>query len=327
MKRLKRILCSLFSLCLALLMTLPVSAKEEEYTYTIRFFSGRQGLFAGGEMMVFEGLHYGDRINFYQSAVILNDNSKYYIRGIRESGKDNSDSTQASSFVVTGDRDYVVAYGILGDATSYTINYIDEEGNALAPSETYYGNVGDRPVVAYLYIEGWTPEAYNITKTLEKDPSENIFNFVYTRVQEPAVPAPEPDEPDAPAVSPSPEQPGDTGNAGGTDDTGVTVIPAPQEPDDNVPEPDENPGVDEEDNPLPDDQDIPDDEVPTGGGPDELRDLDELDIPTSSFLALAADARLLGIPVPVIIVLGLGIIGIAWYFLIMRKKEKKEKEV
>ena len=39
--------------------------------------------------------------------------------------------------------------------TSYTVNYVDENGNELAPSRTYYGNVGDRPVVAYLYMDGY----------------------------------------------------------------------------------------------------------------------------------------------------------------------------
>lgn len=169
MKTLKRILYTALCLCLLLTTALPASAREEEYTYTVRFFAGKQGTFQNGEIMLVEKeLHYGDRINFYYNAVNLHDNSKYYIRGIRESGKDNSDSFQTSSFVVTGDMDYVIAYGILGDATSYTINYVDTEGNTLAPSETYYGNVGDRPVVAYIYIEGWTPQAYNMTQTDRK---------------------------------------------------------------------------------------------------------------------------------------------------------------
>ena len=49
MKRCKRIIHIFLSLCLFLAMTLPVSAKEEEYTYTIRFFAGKQGSFATGD--------------------------------------------------------------------------------------------------------------------------------------------------------------------------------------------------------------------------------------------------------------------------------------
>ena len=321
MKRWKCFLNIILSVCLFLAMTLPASAKEEEYTYTIRFFAGKQGCFATGEMVEFTGLHYGARINFYHNAVTLNDNSKYYVRGIRESGKDNSDSTQANSFVVTGDMDYVVAYGILGDATSYTINYVDGAGNALAPGETYYGNVGDRPVVAYIYIEGWTPEAYNMTQTLQKDPAENVFTFVYTRNEEgtapqPPAPAPQPEAPapeiPAPAPAPAPTIP---------TVPGFEVIEDPELP--TAGGPGGNLGAQGEGGI---EQSILDAETPTANGPDEIRDLDEEDVPTSNFLRVAADARLLGIPVPVIVVLVLGIVGAAWYFLILDKKKKKEEK-
>ncbi len=67
-------------------------------------------------------------------------------------------------------------------------------------------------------------------------------------------------------------------------------------------------------------------ETPTANGPDEIRDLDEQDVPTSNFLKVAADARLLGIPVPVILITAFGAVGAAWYFLIWNKKKKKEEE-
>ena len=328
MKRLKRFFYTFLSMCLLLGMTLPVSAKEEEYTYTVRFFAGQQGSFATGEMVEFTGLHYGTRINFYQNAVTLNDNSKYYVRGIRESGKDNSDSTQANSFVVTEDMDYVVAYGILGDATSYTINYRDSAGNALAPSETYYGNVGDRPVVAYIYIEGWTPEAYNMTQTLQKDPAENVFTFIYTRnVEEqpaPQPPAPEP-EPAAPTPEPAPAPQPPAPEPAVPAVPGFEVIEDPELP--TAPGPGGAGDAQDAQTPGGDgnEQNIPDEETPTDDGPQEIVDMDEQEVPTGNFLQIAAEARLLGIPVPVVIILALGAVGAAWYFLFMRKKKKEEK--
>lgn len=317
----KRVLYTVLSLWLIMQTAFPVSAKEQEYTYTIRFFAGRQGTFESGEMMVFEGLHYGDRVNFYQNAVTLNDNSKYYIRGIRESGKDNSDSTQTSSFVVTGDRDYVVAYGILGDATSYTILYEDEAGNTLAPSETYYGNVGDRPVVAYLYIEGWTPEAYNMTQTLKKDPAENVFTFVYTReVQTPAV-QPEP------APEPAPWNPAEVPPAGGVTVIPATPAPPGEEPGEGgeLPQDGETPDEGEEPQTPDEGTEIPDNETPVGNAPDELRDMDESQTPLGGLFDIGSDARLLGIPVPVVIITALGAIGAAWFFLIAKRRKKEEK--
>ncbi len=325
MKRLKKTVAVILSFGLLLTTCLPVFAAGEEYTYTIRFFSGRQGSFQSGEMMVFSDLHYGDRVNFYRSAVSLHDNSKYYIRGVRESGRDNSDSTadQTASFMVTGDRDYVIAYGILGDATSYTINYEDENGRTLAPSEMYYGNVGDRPVVAYLYIDGYRPQAYNLTQTLKKDPAENIFTFIYTRETQgtgggtteetgetpggtPEAPEAAPPEGTAAATAPAPA------------DGGVAVIPGGGAPGGAA-------GADAAGD-AGDLTEVPDEDVPQT---DELVDLDDEDVPLAGLpdiLNIASDAKLLGIPVPIVLATTLALLGLGWYVLIGKKRKKKEEK-
>ena len=160
-----------------------VGAAEPEYTYKVRIFSGAQGTIGGAEVKVYDNLQYGWRIIFNQGDITLKDNSKYYVKGIRESGMDNNTATNnLPSESVTGDKDYVVVYGILGDSVAYTVNYVDEDGNELYPSETFYGNVGDQPVIAYRYIEGYQPQAYNETMTLKQNAADNIFTFVYTPV-------------------------------------------------------------------------------------------------------------------------------------------------
>ena len=97
------------------------------------------------------------------------------------SGRDNASSKRldAPAFIVTGDADYVVAYGIKGNMVAYTVNYQDASGNSLAESQTFYGNVGDKPVVAYRYVENYIPDALALTKTLSDNESENIFTFTY----------------------------------------------------------------------------------------------------------------------------------------------------
>ena len=184
MKSMKKLLALLLSL---LLLGAASAMAAGEYTYTVRIYAGGQGLINGEEVVVYEGLHSGDRVTFNLRSVTLADGSKYYVKGIRESGKDNN-TVGVTSFLVTRDRDYVVAYGILGDAVAYTINYVDREGRQLAPSETYYGNVGDKPVIAYLYIDGYEPLYYNLTKTLSDNAAENVFDFVYTAVVRPTAP-------------------------------------------------------------------------------------------------------------------------------------------
>ncbi|MBR6683897.1 MAG: hypothetical protein IKL38_06110, partial [Firmicutes bacterium] len=187
-------------LAAALLMNLLAASvmAAEPYSYTVTFYAGNQGAFTGaggltvnsdtavitqdGSKIVVSGLQAGDEVGLNaQAAVALDSSSKYYVQGLRLSGRDN-DTVEASVFVVDGDADYVVAYGIKGNQVAYTVNYRDDDGNDLAPSEVFYGNVGDKPVVSYMYIEGYVPEALGLTKTLSANAAENVFTFEYDPV-------------------------------------------------------------------------------------------------------------------------------------------------
>lgn len=184
------VFCLLFCLTVSLLSwATPARAAQEGDggIYTIRILAGAKGkltqgadggvLSADGSMLEYR-LPYGTRMSFQaQERAVPEKDSKYYVKGIWESGRERA----VPSFTVTEDRDFVVAYGIRGNMVAYTVNYVDGEGNELAPSGTYYGNVGDRPVVAFIYLEGWQPQAYNLTKTLAEDASLNVFTFVYAR--------------------------------------------------------------------------------------------------------------------------------------------------
>ena len=184
----KRLMFALCGLCMTALLTAPARAADG-YTYTVRVFAGAQGSIQGQEMVVYSDLRYGAQFTFDPKAVEVKDNGKYYCKGLRESGSDNNGALSMLSFPVTEDCDYVVAYGIKGETVAYTVNYLDANGNALAPSETFYGNAGDRPVVAFQYIEGYQPQAYNLTGTLSGNETENVFSFVYTPVPAAAQPS------------------------------------------------------------------------------------------------------------------------------------------
>lgn len=196
MKKMYKIATVLLAFCF-LLGSVPLSVKAEDYKYQVTIFSGKQGAFSGTAGLVVKGADYsvsntadaivikdlnpGDTVSFEarSGAVALDKDSKYYVQGIRISGRDNNAAVENSSFEVTGDQEYVVAYGIKGDQVAYTINYQDANGNKLADSQTFYGNVGDKPVVAYTYIDGYTPEYRNLTKTLSANAAENVFTFNY----------------------------------------------------------------------------------------------------------------------------------------------------
>jgi len=152
------------------------------YTYTVRFLSGNHGTFAdGSDAYVHSGIQAGDSVQFTaQNAVKLDADSKYYVKGVRLAGRDNSEAELAQLTVkVNKDEDYVVVYGIKGNQVSYTVNYVDTDGKKLADSDVFYGNIGDKPVIAYKYIEGYVPQVYGFTKTLSENEADNVFTFVY----------------------------------------------------------------------------------------------------------------------------------------------------
>ena len=94
-------------------------AKAFSYTYTVSFSAGGQGSINGGvqvrkasgneasvsvsakgDKIIVTGLEYGDVISCdAQGSVALNENSKYYVKGIRLSGRDNNTVAQ-SAFLV-----------------------------------------------------------------------------------------------------------------------------------------------------------------------------------------------------------------------------------
>lgn len=180
------------------------AADNKAYTYRITFYSGNIGEFKDAEgltisneaavvtqdadKIVVSGLNLGDTVGFNAPAnVELDASDKHYVQGVRLGGYDN-DTVAASVFTVERDRDYVVAYGIKGNMATYTIKYQDNYGNTLAPDEVYYGNVGDKPVVPYLYVDGYVPRYIGLTKTLSANNAENIFVFIYDKIPEPTVP-------------------------------------------------------------------------------------------------------------------------------------------
>lgn len=202
MKMCKKLLTSVVAF--AMLFTLLVgnvcaAESKRPYTYTVTFSAGNQGTFSEESLayvtksdgasaslvngkIVVTGLKAGSDVglNNVQDAVKLNEGAeKYYAKGVRFSGRDNDD---APEFKVYRDMDYVVAYGIRGsNTTSYTVHYRYIDGKELAPSETFEGNIGDKPVVCYKYIAGYTPKVIAYTQKLEEDAAKNVFIFEYEK--------------------------------------------------------------------------------------------------------------------------------------------------
>lgn len=234
MKYLKKVRKSLLLLSIMVLVFgQSALAADEEYSYTVRLYAGNQGQLTGsgisvpsnakvsksGTEITITGLKYGDTVYMNPQDAAKSGDSKYYVKGIRRSGRDNSEATE-SSFQVASDRDYVIAYGISGNLVAYTVNYLDGDGNALLDSDTYYGNPGERQYVSSRYIEGYQPQALNLVKTLSTDESKNVFNFQYA-------PIAEEEEEEAPAGgAAAPAAPAGGATAAPAAPAGGTAVPA-----------------------------------------------------------------------------------------------------
>lgn len=254
-------------------------AAEEEYTYTVRLYAGNLGeLTEGGieirsesasiklgkEEAVISGLKYGDTVYIRPQEAAASTDERYYVRGVRRSGRDNSEA-EAPTFHVACDRDYVVAYGVSGDMVAYTVNYQDLDGNEIMQSDTYYGNIGERQYVSSRYIDGYQPQALNMVKTLSQNAAENVFTFQYEAID---------------AGRMEGELPGDETVTGGT---GTATAPEDDDDDDGTAPDDEGEEILDGEIPLGGDADaeIPDNQVPLGGQKN-TEDLDDEQVPLAN---------------------------------------------
>ncbi len=333
MRYLKKIRMMLLALVLAALtmgQSQTAFAADEEYTYTVRLFAGNLGELTGDglqiesagasvdsdkDQVVISGLRYGDTVRIIYQEAAASADERYYVRGVRRSGRDNTEA-EAPTFEVACDRDYVVAYAVSGDLVGYTVHYLDAGGNPLMPSDTYYGNAGERQYVSSRYIDGYQPQALNLVKTLSANESENVFEFRYTPVPEgttaPTAPTAPTETTTTTTTVTAPATPATPGT------TAPTTPAAPEEPD---AEPDE--GEEDQDEGIGGDAGVvvPDEEVPQADRPDQMQDLDDEEVPLAN-LGQNQNSRVMGY-LPVYIGIGaaaaLALAGTAVYLKKRRK--------
>lgn len=327
MKTMKRILSvALLVLVLGLLTLSAFAAGSEGYTYTVRVYPGNNG---EGEYNA-TGLTLSDRINVNVidgKTLVVNgtecitlSNDKYYIKGVRISGQDVSDTRQ--SFAVEGDIDLVVAYGMMNGAVQYTVNYVDMDGNPMEGtpgSITGYGAVGEVIVVGYYPVDGYLPYAYsadgilvqtyNLTNSngLSENAGDNVFTFIYQAI--PAEAAPEA------TAAPGAANANADQNANAPGDANAPGGPEGEAPgDENAPGAEGNEG-----------EDIGDNAVPQAA-PEEILDVDTpLGAPTQNGDAIADGRDAVQTKKAAIIGAGAAVIvigGGTWLGLRGRKKSK-----
>ena len=158
----------------------PVSAQAADRQYVIRVSAGNKGTFPGNEMYTVT-LPYDSYLTVPEAIA----DEGYYVKGIKESGKDSF----MNGYHITKDQDFIVVYGVKGREVRYVIRYLEYGTNTvLAEEQTFYADPGDKPVSSYIYIEGYQPYL-RTTKTLVEDESQNVLFAYYTAIPAPAAAA------------------------------------------------------------------------------------------------------------------------------------------
>lgn len=187
MKHVKRSFALLMMLCLVLSVAVPAFAADPPKDYCqIRVFGGAQrpGLIKTISVERYTtNFNLGNELAAYLGTDVTG--TKYYTRStVRESGE--VEALTSLTIDVEKDKDYVLTYGVKNNLVTYYVQYVDTNGNNIAPAELVPGgqsgpfvaNSGDKVYVAYIEIPGYQPDAYNKAKTLTSD---YTFVFVYSR--------------------------------------------------------------------------------------------------------------------------------------------------
>ena len=164
MKKSNRIIILALSilLCLCILST----AAYADYGYTVRIFAGNQGTFSGESVIVLDGQAPGE-IKFDINSVTVNDTSRYFVKGVRVSGRDNSEFTD--TIRVDRDVDYVVAYGIKGSEVTFTLILKASDTGKELGRKTVYGNKGDKALIKSPYVDGYEASGHYVRIALNGD--------------------------------------------------------------------------------------------------------------------------------------------------------------
>ena len=306
MRFLKKALPLLLILCVFLSVSSTASA---EYDYTVRIYAGNEGAIDGGTVRIIPGVKAGTDLDFDAGAVTVFNPDKYFVKGLRESGRDNHDHIYTNSIPVNHDVDYVVAYGIYGSRVSFTLICVDANTGRELARETHYGNIGDEILIKSPYINRYRPQASYVHRTLEFSSEERTL--LYYPITQTTTPPVTPTSP-APQVTPQPggdqTPPTEGGGEGGQIGAGG-----------------QNPGAT-----TPGAGGLPQEDYP------ETEDVLDMDVPLAAPEASTAPAqnastqKRKALPLWALILAAVSVVGLIvllfWYLLFYRKKKWSEEE-
>jgi len=175
------ILAVMITLLLVSAVTLRSHAADD-YTYRMKISAGNNGVMklADGSEAAESTVDADSSGNFptVSTDSVKVTNSKYVVIGFKEAGHDDV-MPAIEPVAAKSDLNYVAVYGVKSNMVSYTVRYLDRDGNELMDEATYYAPKGSSVLVSFKYIDGYAPTAYNLTKTLTGSSDDDVLEFRY----------------------------------------------------------------------------------------------------------------------------------------------------
>ncbi|MCR5097296.1 MAG: hypothetical protein K6A70_11260 [Erysipelotrichaceae bacterium] len=185
----KKILSILFAVLIFIGCGISKIEAEDVYnTYKVTIEGGQYGTVNGNDSFELT-VHAGDELIMLNLEDLIKPNTeKYRFIGFHISGQmDNQNDvfSKLGNTVVDKDLNLVATYGFSGNLVEYHVYYTNTAGDELYPMDVFYGNEGDKPVIAYRYISGYEPKVTSYSAVLPTKASGEIleFTFVYTKVE------------------------------------------------------------------------------------------------------------------------------------------------
>ncbi len=174
----KRVLSVFAIIATSAAIMFAVTLTSFAYEYTVTVSGGNQGTVTQESYSIEKGGTFT-----LDPGIVKINNDKYYLKGFHISGQETPVIQAGDIPNISEDTHLVATYGIKSEMVKYTVKYVDGNGKSLADPKTFYGNVGDIPVVAYTHIMDYQPDYYNVEKTLSANEADNVFTFKYSEAE------------------------------------------------------------------------------------------------------------------------------------------------
>ena len=281
MKQMKKLFLFLVAIITFIAMTTTVRAKEYKYhvQMIVRNVDGSGNEYTS---VLYDNTEVAYGTDFNTSAYVAENYDKYQFKGWHVSGKDRDELV--GTVTITEDTVFVASYRMPGTVVSYTATYTDADtGEQIAEPDVFFGSVGDKPVVGYKYIDGYTPvNARNITTSegLKADSSQNVFPFTYRKITQQQQQEQQQEQQQQQQQQGGNQQGGNANQPANPDNQGGNANPPVVNPDNTNPDNqnNDNPAVNPDNQGENNGETIDENETPQGQ-PEEIIDIDENETP------------------------------------------------